>query len=127
MDDDVIHVEDPPNPDLDDLQQRQPVIPAVAVEVQGAVRVHRLPSRNSTVTTETLTDGVVTHVLGADLGRARATLVCASSWFYMRAKTGVQAPIPAGVPIVIEHADAVYATITGSAAVLTTIAEMWAL
>jgi hypothetical protein len=125
MADEPVFVEDPPDPDLPDLQQRDLPMPTVPVEVEGKVRVLHLPNRGSAVEAFPM-DTTQRRVLGADPKRARVVLVSSVAWNYARTKTGQTAPIPANVPITLTHTDEVYAAVPTSTGTLAVISEYWA-
>jgi len=107
----VVNIEDPPNPDLGDLQQRDVFhFPDTPVRVVGTVQVSQVPAKagpsikhnfNSTTVAE--------HVLGRDLRRSRALMVCDTAWTYGTAQDKCTLPWPANVPLEITHADEVWA------------------
>jgi len=121
------YVEDPPDPDLPELQQRDLPMPTVPVQVTEKVRTLHLPNRSSSVETFHM-DTTLRRVLAGDPKRARTTLVSAVAWNYARKGTGMTAPIPANVAITITHCDDVWASITtpGAADNLAVIGEYWA-
>lgn len=108
-------------PDIDTQQQTPDALPAVPVVVQGPVTVVQLPRRKGPAFLQALTS-TMTHVLGPDPRRCRVTLICDQDWNYSTQRNGSGVPWYAKVPLVIEHADAVYAS-TSSAATLTVIPE----
>lgn len=126
-------VEDPPNPDQLEVQQREePALLVVPVRPVGPVTVQVLPARIGPAFTQGLNTSWQS-VLGNDLKRRRATLLLVSStaadtWLYSRTQGGSGVPWPANVPLVLEHADAVYAQIGpgNPAATLSVITEVWA-
>jgi hypothetical protein len=115
---------DVPTPDLQQLQQRDED-PAVPVRTAGPVETHELPSRSAQPSSMTLTT-TMQHVLGADLKRKRATLVADDDWRYSTTRSGPGVRWPADVPLLIEHADAVYAKVSADTAELSVISETWA-
>lgn len=119
-------LEDPPTPDVYDLQQRDIPLHTLPVKHEGPVTVWRLPSRRSSAIATVLGTSF-DKILPADDKRARATLVCSVAWEYSRTgATGSGLPIPANVPITIEHCDRVDARVPTSTGTLSVIAEYWA-
>ncbi len=123
----VVPVEDPPDPALPDLQQRDLPLPAVCVDVNGAVRTHALPSRTSIGHTVPLLS-TVEGALSAEPKRARALLIGTVAWSYQSKQSGTQVPWPANVPCEILHAGEVWVRKASGASdgVLGVIAELWA-
>jgi hypothetical protein len=118
--------EDLPNPDVDDLLQREPVTPTVPTRVEGPVTTYRLPSRVGATIKQPLTTDFQ-HVLGSNEKRARALLVADVDWEYSRGgSAGSGIPWYAKVPLTIEHCDAVYARVPTSTGTLSVVAEVWA-
>lgn len=121
--------EDPPNPDLDQLQQRPPVIPAVAVALAGSAQVHILPAIRSAVTADTYVqdgNGQPDQILYNDPKRSKATLISTSDFFYLSNRTGTKAPWPKNVPLVVTHSDNAFVSGQTQAAQITCIMEFWA-
>lgn len=121
----TVQIEDPPL-DLDDVQQREPYVPAVRTVIEGPVRVQNLPNRTGNVTADTYNATDAQRILYADPKRAVATLVGAVAWFYCSSKSGVRAPIPANQPIVVTHADEVWCLTQTGTGVVTAIIETFA-
>lgn len=121
----MVPIEDPPDPDLPDLQQRDLMPPAVPVELTGKARVQHLPNRSSSVESFPMTT-TQQRVLAADPKRARAQLVSSVAWNYARTRTGATAPIPANVVITITHTDEVCASVPTGTGNLAVIGEYWA-
>lgn len=120
-----IPLEDPPAPDLGELQQREVfTYGAVPVVIEGPVRVQHLPSKAGPAAIQVL-DTVAEHVIGRDLRRSRAVLVCDTAWFYGTSKTGCNLPIPANAMLVLTHGDEIWARGTATK-VLTVITEQYA-
>lgn len=121
----AVPVEDPPDPPLAELQQRDLPVPAVPVVVEGAVRTHALPNRSGPAfTVPTLV--TQEQALAPDPKRARAMLVGTAAWNYRPKKGGNACPIPASVPIYITHAGEVWVDRTSSDGTLTIITEFYA-
>ena len=121
-------VEDPPV-DLDDIQQREPIMPAVRVEVEGPVRVQNLPNRAGNGTVDAIAEtGQPTHILYADTKRACALMIGSVNWVYMTNQTGTQLPWPANVPLPITHSGHVWAKSASGAGAgtISTISEFFA-
>lgn len=124
----LIPVEDPPEPDLADLQQRDLPVPSVPVDVQGAVRVHLVPNRVGNAYTVPL-GSTAAQALSQDIKRSRATLIATVGWSYRPNKSsGQECPIPANVPITVCHAGEVWVNKTSgqSDGTLTVITETYA-
>ena len=126
-------IEDPPNPELDDVQQREvPSLACVPVRIEGPVRVLNLPNRFGGLSSDVLMASDATNarpirILDADQRRAVATLIGSDAWYMMRQSTGTRAPIPANVPVVVTHAEAVWALgQAGKTVTLTAIQEFYA-
>lgn len=123
-------------PELEEIQQdeeeRALVVPVRVVEVWSPVRVQLLPSRHgvSRSFTSSATDAEPIPLLGADLRRRRATIVAIGADVYVGdrelVKTAQAARWPAGVPLVIEHTEQVYARAASASATLSVISENWA-
>jgi hypothetical protein len=111
VDEDKVQVQDPPSPDLADTLQRDITYPAVPVRVEGPVRTQAQPARSGPVGVYQLVTGdPEQNVLSKDLKRSRATLCAGVAWNYINRKGGLVVPWPANVPLVILHADEVWAT-----------------
>jgi len=124
----ITSTEDPPDPDLAELQQRETIIIdpyTVPVRHVGPVGTRELPAQGSGAFATVLSTDMQ-HILGADLTRKRALLVCAAAWEYSASRTGGGVPIPANAVIDIRHCDSVYAKVTTGTAELSTITEHWA-
>ena len=119
------YVEDPGQPDVPELLQREPVYPAVPVKMEGAVTAHQLPAKRGPAFTQDLST-TFQHVIGADLKRKRMLLISTVAWLYRTSTTGVGVPWPANVPLELTHADHVYAAVPTSTGTLTVITEVWA-
>lgn len=125
--DDATPIIDPPNPDLDELQQREipPPFPPVPVTLDGPVPVRILPSKKGPAFTHPLY-GTLSRVLGYDPSRAVAILVCESEWFYSTGSSGQLVRWPADVPLPIGHCDEVFARVaTDATADLSVITEVY--
>lgn len=118
-------VTDLADPNLSEVEQRDPPIPAVPVCVEGPIAVHRLPARKTAVITNALTTTPI-KVLDDDPRRSAFLAVATEAWYYSRKATGVGAQIPADVPVRFEHSDAVYARAVTSTCEHSIIAEYWA-
>ncbi len=64
-------------PDLDEMQQQDPAVPALDVDVIGPVQVHALPARTGVMHNVTVGD-TATQILGRDLRRGRVLIWAAS-------------------------------------------------
>lgn len=116
-------------PDLDEVQQiEEPYIPIpVGVSIDGPVTVHQLPSRAGPVTAQELSTDPV-KVLAADPKRRRA-VICGTDDFHVSHMQSASAGgvWPGLVPLVLEHADAVWAYVVNSdTSTLTIVTEYWA-
>jgi len=119
------YVEDPPDPDLPELQQRDLPMPTVPVEVTEKVRVLHLPNRSSSVEAFPM-DTTLRRLMAADPKRARAVLVSSVAWRYARTATGVSMPMAANVPLTITHSDEVAARAETGTGTLSVLGEYWA-
>lgn len=114
-----------PFPDIDTQQQiPAPALPMVPVPVTitGPSATLRLPNRQGPAITAALTT-TIQHVLGQDTRRARTTLICDQDWRYSTVGAGSGVPWYAKVPLVVEHCDAIYASVPTGTGTLTVIAE----
>ncbi len=119
-----INLEDPPNPDLGDLQQRDlHVFDAIPVTIEGTVNTALAPARFGHALAQNLTTAVE-QVLGADLRRAKTTMICDTAWTYGVQASSCVCPWPANVPLVVTHSGPVYAKGTAGK-VLTVISELY--
>jgi len=110
-------------PDIDTQEQTIPdQLPAVPVTIIGPVPVVHLPSRKGPVLKNALTTAGQ-HVLGPDPRRCRATLICDVDWQYSQQIQGTGVPWYSKVPLVITHADAIYASVPTGTGTLTVICE----
>jgi hypothetical protein len=119
---DGTYVTDPPTPDLEALEQREVPVPAVPVRHEGPVYVVRQPALESAVFGVDL-DTTLRRVVDKDPRRSAVTLVCTEAWRMAKVPAGSGAPIPADIPIRLEHADRIYARAETGTAVLTVIQE----
>jgi hypothetical protein len=119
---DPAEIGDLAEPDLATLQQREPVLPTVPVQVDGIVRVLVVPAHRSAVETFPM-DTTLRRLTGADPRRSRAVLVSASAWNYGHSNRGQTVAIPASVPITITHADEIWVSVPTSTANLSVIYE----
>lgn len=118
-------VEPPPNPEVEDVQQREILEPALLVHQDAPWRTIELPARTGPMLTEALTTGFA-KVLGANEKRKAVTLICNVDWEISRtgaANSGV--PWYAKVPLSIGHCDTIYARVPTSTGTLSVIAEVW--
>ena len=123
--DQKIEIEDPPDPAIQDVQQRDLPLPRVPVIVEGKVRVQPLPARNAGVFTFPM-DTTVRLAMGPDMKRSRALLVSTVAWQISRKASGEKVPWPANVVMEIKHADAVWASVPTSTGTLSIVAEYYA-
>jgi hypothetical protein len=120
----VVIVEPPPAPDLDDVQQVEPVTPAVPVKIEGPVRVQQVPNRSGPAFTHAMTTQP-SQVLGEDMRRARAQLWADEGWLYRR-RTGGPVTVAANAIIDITHCDEVWASVSTETGTLNIITEYFA-
>lgn len=126
------YVGDESTPELEDLQQLPEEHIKVPVRVVDPVQVQQLPSRHGVSRSfgTAATDGEPVPLLGADLRRRRAVIIAASASIYVgereMVKSGAAAIWPAGVPLVIEHTEQVYARAATGTATVSVISENWA-
>lgn len=113
-------------------QEVMPALISVPVHLDRPATVQLLPSRVGPAFVTGLNSNWQS-VLNRDPKRRRAVLMLASAtasdtWLYSRTQGGAGVPWPANVPLVLEHADAVYASVGpgNPATTLTAITEMWA-
>lgn len=119
------YVEDPGYPDVPDLLQREVDLPAVPVRHDGPLVVQMAPSLRGPAFVQALST-TFQHILGADPKRRRTILLGDADWLYRTSTSGNGVPWPADVPLVLEHADQIYAATPTSTANLTVITEVWA-
>jgi hypothetical protein len=119
---DGTYVTDPPTPDLEELEQREPMIPAVPVRHEGTLYVVRQPALSSAVFGVDL-DTTLRRVVDKDPRRSAVTLLCDAVWRMSSVPSGSGAPLPADTPIRLEHADRIYARAESDTATLTVIQE----
>lgn len=115
-------------PDLPELQQRDSAPVVVPVRPDGPVETHELPSRTGAAFTTVLTTSMQ-HILGADLKRKVTILLADQPWRYSHLRTGQGVRWPADVPLVLTHADEVYAAEHADASSspnLSVLVEVWA-
>jgi len=127
--------EDPPQPDLPDLQQREVYdVPAVPVCIDGTTDVHVIPNKRFSVSNEPVgaNTGLFTRILTADPTRRRAVVMLQSAtatdtFSVSSSASGQSIPWPANVAMVLEHCDEVWAR-SGQAqgAVIGVLIENWA-
>jgi hypothetical protein len=122
---DIDNDQPPAFPALVDQEQieapRLPMTP-VPVAVAGPVVTMRLPARSGSPMFHDLTTSMA-HILGPDMRRTRVTLICDADWRYAIGQAGNGVPWYAKVPLVLEHADAIYARVPTSTGTLTIIPE----
>lgn len=119
------YVTDPPTPDLDELEQRDPpAVPAVPVRHEGTLYVVRQPALSSAVFSVDL-DTTLRRVVDKDPRRSAVTLVCTEDWRMSKVPSGTGALIPADTPIRLEHADRIYARAASGTAAITVIQEVY--
>ncbi len=124
-------IEDPPAPDLDDVQQREALtLVTVPVKVEGPVRVQNLPAKIGVMQSVPLPGSATpVSVLPRDLRRSVATLICDQEWRVMRKSGSERVRWPADVPLVITSGDEIWAILPATAqdpATLSVISEIYA-
>src|SRR5690606_30392885 len=128
-------------PDLDELQQDEPTVPALDVDVIGPVRTHALPARTCVMHNVTV-GATATQILGRDLRRGRVLLWAyadAAALYYVGTRddevtSGTSAKLVAApndgsaVPQVLElrHCEAVYVRAASGTVDVQYVAEQWA-
>jgi hypothetical protein len=112
-----------PQPELDEIQQREIVHPAVPVKHVGPITTHELPARVATIFDFGLTT-TWQNVLAEDPKRKRTILICDQDWVVSHAGRGGGTWF-AKVPLVLQNVSAVYAKVGSSTATLTVIPEEW--
>ena len=134
-DEEATFQQDPGYPDLDQLQQREMRVPSIPVHIPEPVTVHELPSRSGPVAADYLAGGGGwVQILQQDLKRKRATILFTGDSvgvYLAKMNSGTRgAPWPVNVPLVLEHADQLYAMVasTDTAKLITvsTLTEIWA-
>lgn len=119
------YVTDPPTPELDELEQRDPPgIDAVPVRHEGTLYVVRQPALASAVYGVGI-DTTLRRAVDANPRRSAVTLIGTEAWRMARVPSGSGAPIPADIPIRLEHCDRIYARTESSTATLTVIEEIY--
>lgn len=118
-------VEDEPQPELDELQQREIVAPVVPVKHVGAILVQELPSRSAPIFSLSLTTDRQC-VVSQDLSRRRVTIIADQDFNISKTSSGNSAPWYAKVPLTLQHCDSLYAYVDNGTAELTVIVENWA-
>ena len=120
------YIEDLPNPDLAELQQREVLAPVLLVRPDGPVSTQPLPARTGPIETNPLTT-TFQRVLNRDFKRSRAVLICDVDWLISRSNNAAGgAPWYAKVPLVLTHRDDAYAAVPTDTGTLTVITEIWA-
>jgi hypothetical protein len=119
-------IEDPPNPTLDELQQRDLPVPSVPVRVDGQVKVYNLPARSGPVVVVDIDTTTTQPILSADPKRSLATLIVDTAWYYKNRSNGQELPWPANVPLVLTHCDEVWARAQSEDGTLSGITEYYA-
>jgi hypothetical protein len=117
-------------PELPELLQENPQMVAVPVDIRGPVMVIPVGSRSAPAFSQVLNGAYQNVLSGLDHKRRRATLIGDGEWDYSHSGVpGSGCRIPADVPVVIEHGDAVYAREhagAGATVTLAVIVEVWA-
>jgi len=123
-----VPVTDTPQPDLDDLEQRdlpEQIVPAVPVKQSGPVHVQVLPALSSAVY-EREVGTTMARVVDYNPRRRAVTVIGADAWRIGRTPAGIGALMPPDVPVRLEHADRIYARAVTSTTTITVIEEIWA-
>jgi hypothetical protein len=129
-------VEDPPQPHLDELQQREVFDgPTVPVRIDGPADVHTLPSKRFNVSQEFIggSNLVATRILTQDPTRRRAIVILRSAtatdaFLVQSTSSGQGVAWPANVALTFEHCDEVFAKMNAAdtSATLSIMTEHWA-
>jgi hypothetical protein len=109
-------------PDLATLQQREPILPTVPVQIDGIVRVLPIPAERSAVEAFPM-DVTLRRLAGADPKRSRTTLVSSVAWNYGHSGRGVTVPIPANAVLTVTHCDEIWVSVPTSTGTLSCIYE----
>ncbi|WP_433478152.1 hypothetical protein ACQPZP_14625 [Spirillospora sp. CA-142024] len=143
MDTDQMHAGGPADvtPDLDELQQQDPEVPALDVDVVGPVQVHPLPARTCVMHNVTV-GTAATQILGRDPRRGRVMLwgyASSAALFYVGTRddevtAGTAAKLVAvkndatALPQVLElrHCEALYVKAGTGTVDVQYVAEQWA-
>lgn len=128
--------EDPAQPALDELQQRETFeLPTVPVRIDGPADVHTLPSKRFNVSQEPIggSNVVATRILTADPTRHRAIVILRSatatdSFLVQSTSSGQGIAWPANVPLEFLHCDEVFAknNAADTSVTLSVMTEHWA-
>ncbi|MFE9102953.1 hypothetical protein [Actinomadura geliboluensis] len=128
-------------PDLDEMQQTDPQVPALDVDVVGPVQTHALPARTSVMHNVTV-GTATTQILGRDLRRGRVLLwayASAAALYYVGTRddevtSGTSAKLVAvkndgsALPHVLElrHCEPVYVKASTGTVDVQYVMEQWA-
>lgn len=110
------HVNDIPDPGIDELQQRPPELwapPNIPVTIEGTPRVLLVGNRTCSPFATNLTTSPQL-ILGEELNRACVTLVGSAAWNYRSATNAQAVPVPASVALVLTHVQKIYADASGA-------------
>lgn len=113
-----------PVPDVGELLQEAPELPAVPVTVELGT-VYRLPARRTIVSS----DAVGTTSVGiapSNPRRSRITILADAEIWLARDSLSTGCRWPADVPFVGEHADSVFVRAETGTAVVSCVQELWA-
>ena len=110
---------------MEEIEQRDPTVPAVPVDVAGPVQTHDLPAKNVGIVNMDLTTTPV-RIFGFDPKRARMVVCCDATWRYLKSPSGLGARFPANVPVTFRNCDAFYARSDTGNGILSVVVENWA-
>lgn len=138
---DEVYDEDGLTPDLDEVQQHEPVAAVLDVDVKGPVQAHALPARHAVMHSTSVGTGTV-QLLGRDQRRGRVLLwahAAAGGLVYVGTRddevtAGTAAVLVAGpddgtaAPMVVElrHCEPVYVRAASGSVTVSFVAEQWA-
>jgi hypothetical protein len=110
------HIDDIPDPGIDELQQRPPELwapPNIPVTIEGTPRVLIVGNRAGSPFAMNLTTAPQ-HVLGEEPNRAAVTLIGSAAWNYRSTSNAQDVPVPANVPLVLHHTLRMFANAGGA-------------
>lgn len=124
-------LEDPPNPETPEVQQREILAPALLVHPDGPVGVKELPSQNGAAFTETIAAADTTphKMLAGPDEKRKLVRLAADQAFYVSFKStsGSGAYVPANTQVVIGYIGQIWVrAATSNATNVGAIVEYWA-